>query len=170
MAVAARLFREYAAALKVDLGYQGFEAELAGLPGAYAPPSGALLLAFADDGQAIGCVAMRPLSQPGICEMKRLHTCPAARGLGIGRALATAAIEAARRAGYRELWLDTLPDMAAAQALYRRLGFEVTDPYYPPPVAGTIFLRKMLAGPTAGSGDEADQADRGSPSAHPSSS
>ena len=145
----AMLFREYAGALNVDLSYQGFEAELAALPGAYAPPSGALLVALADTGDALGCVAVRPLAAPRTCEMKRLHTRPNARGAGIGRALAVAAIEAATRAGYDCMRLDTLPTMLAAQALYRQLGFETTPAYYDCPVSGTIFMRKALDRPDA---------------------
>ncbi len=147
LGIVAGLFREYAGSLGIDLSYQGFEAELAGLPGAYAPPAGALLLAYALDGDALGCVAIRPLAEAGTCEMKRLHTRPAARGKGVGRALAVAAINIATRAGYRSMRLDTLPDMLAAQALYRSLGFETTPPYYDTPIAGTIFMRKVLAGP-----------------------
>jgi len=147
LGIVAGLFREYAGSLGIDLSYQGFEAELAGLPGAYAPPAGALLLACALDGDALGCVAIRPLPEAGTCEMKRLHTRPAARGKGVGRALAVAAINIATRAGYRSMRLDTLPDMLAAQALYRSLGFEITPPYYDTPIAGTIFMRKVLAGP-----------------------
>jgi len=144
IASVAALFREYAEALGVDLSYQGFASELAGLPGAYAPPAGALLLAVSSDGSPLGCVAMRRLNEDGACEMKRLHATPAARGQGIGRALAVAAIEAAMRAGYRNMRLDTLPGMEAAQALYRSLGFEITPPYYDTPVIGTIFMRKRL--------------------------
>ncbi len=140
----AQLFRDYAAALEVDLSYQGFAAELAALPGAYAPPAGALLLACSPGGEPLGCVAVRPLADDGCCEMKRLHASPHARGLGIGRALAMAAIEAATRAGYRTMRLDTLASMVAAQGLYRRLGFEVTPAYYDSPVAGTIFMRRRL--------------------------
>jgi ribosomal protein S18 acetylase RimI-like enzyme len=137
------LFRAYADSLGVDLSYQGFEAELATLPGAYAPPAGALLVAVSA-GQPVGCVGVRPLSEPDTCEMKRLHTKPAVRGAGIGRALAIAAIEAAAHAGYRVMRLDTLPTMLAAQNLYRRLGFEITPPYYESPIAGTIFMSKTL--------------------------
>lgn len=145
MATVAGLFRDYAGALGVDLSYQGFEAELASLPGAYAPPFGALLLALSADGTALGCVGLRALPEPGACEMKRLHTRPDARGAGIGRALAVAAIDAATAAGYETMRLDTLPKMVAAQALYRSLGFETTPAYYDTPVAGTIFMRKRLA-------------------------
>ena len=144
MAAIAGLFRAYAASLDTDLSYQGFEAELAGLPGAYAPPAGALLVATSATGAPLGCVAVRPRAEPGVCEMKRLHVDPAARGIGLGRALAVAAMEAAGRAGYRFMYLDTLPGMHAAQALYRSLGFETIPAYYDTPVAGTMFMRKAL--------------------------
>jgi ribosomal protein S18 acetylase RimI-like enzyme len=144
----ASLFREYADALGIDLSYQGFEAELAALPGAYGPPDGALLLASSPDGDALGCVAVRALpEEPHTCEMKRLHTRPNARRSGVGRALALAAIETARQAGYQTMRLDTLPGMAAAQALYRSLGFQTTPAYYDTPIAGTIFMRKPLTRP-----------------------
>ncbi len=144
MAAVESLFRDYAASLDVDLSYQGFEAELASLPGAYAPPDGALLLATSPADDPLGCVALRKLAEAGACEMKRLYAAPAARGSGLGRALANAAIDAAIQAGYRIIRLDTLPAMAAAQALYHQLGFEVTPPYYATPVAGTLFMRKTL--------------------------
>ncbi len=145
MAAVARLFREYAGALGVDLGFQRFEAELAGLPGRDAPPDGVLLVAISPDGDAVGCVAVRKLSETGSCEMKRLHVAPAVRKAGVGRALAMSAIEAAGKAGYRAMRLDTLPGMEAAQALYRSLGFETTPAYYETPVSGTIFMRRELA-------------------------
>ena len=144
MASVAGLFRAYAASLDTDLSYQGFEAELAGLPGAYAPPTGALLMAVSPAGAPLGCVAVRPMAEPGGCEMKRLHVDPAARGIGLGRELAVAAMEAARLAEYRFMYLDTLAAMHAAQALYRSLGFETIPAYYDTPVSGTIFMRKAL--------------------------
>lgn len=134
------LFRTYADGLGIDLGYQGFAEELAGLPGAYGPPGGALLLARDAAGAPVGCVALRPIDPPGCCEMKRLFLLPAARGTGLGRALAQAAMEEARRRGYREMRLDSLPFMAAAVALYRALGFREIAPYYPTPVEGTVFM------------------------------
>jgi ribosomal protein S18 acetylase RimI-like enzyme len=140
----AALFRAYAGSLDTDLAYQDFATELANLPGAYAPPAGALLIAVSAAGDPMGCVGVRPLAETGTCEMKRLHTTPAARGAGIGRALAQAAISAATRAGYAAMRLDTLPSMVAAQTLYARLGFDVTLPYYDSPVPGTIFMRKLL--------------------------
>lgn len=143
IAAVAELFRAYAASLPVDLGYQGFEDELAGLPGKYAPPGGDLLLARDDQGLAIGCAGLRALDAER-CEMKRLFLSPAARGLGLGRALTQAIIEAARRSGRRELLLDTLPSMAAAIRMYEALGFERTGAYYAPTPPGTIFMRLVL--------------------------
>jgi ribosomal protein S18 acetylase RimI-like enzyme len=143
IADAASLFRAYAAALPVDLAYQGFADELATLPGRYAPPGGTLLLARRLDGTAVGCVAVRPIGG-GACEMKRLYVAPAGRGLGLGRTLAEAAIAAARRDGHREIRLDTLPTMGTALALYRSLGFAPMPAYYDTPVAGTVFLSRPL--------------------------
>jgi ribosomal protein S18 acetylase RimI-like enzyme len=144
VADAARLFRAYADSLGIDLGFQGFPAELATLPGQYAPPKGVLLLARSAAGNALGCVALRPLAPDGCCEMKRLYVAPAGRGFGLGRALAEAVIAEARRIGYREMRLDTLPSMAKALALYRGLGFRPIAPYYETPVPGTIFLALPL--------------------------
>lgn len=135
----AALFRAYAASLPVDLAYQGFEAELAGLPGKYAPPSGALLIARQSAGEPLGCVALRAMS-PSDCEMKRLYVRPQAQGKGVGLALARAVIAAAKQAGYRRMRLDSLPTMQRAVAVYRGLGFVDTAPYYDTPVAGTVFL------------------------------
>ncbi len=142
--VAAALFEAYAASIGVDLAYQDFQAELAGLPGKYAPPAGALLLARDRDGRALGCVALRPLPAEGCCEMKRLYVAPAARRLGLGSALVEAVMAAGAGAGYREIRLDTLPTMRAAVALYRRHGFETTAPYYDTPIAGTVFMARPL--------------------------
>jgi len=150
-----QLFRAYAASLPIDLGYQGFDDELASLPGKYAPPDGALLIARGVSGAALGCVAMRPLGfgvcpspvgegRPGVCEMKRLYVAPQGRGQGLGRQLARAIIEAARAAGYAEMRLDTLASMGEAQALYRSLGFTEIGAYYDTPIAGTVFMSLKL--------------------------
>jgi ribosomal protein S18 acetylase RimI-like enzyme len=139
-----QLFRAYAASVPIDLGYQGFGGELASLPGKYAPPAGALLIARDASGAALGCVAMRPPDDEGVCEMKRLYVAPEGRGLGLGNALARAIIEAARAAGYREMRLDALASMHAAQALYRALGFSEIAPYYDTPIAGTVFMALKL--------------------------
>jgi len=140
----ADLFEAYAASLPIDLAYQDFADELAGLPGKYARPCGALLLARSKDESPLGCVGLRPLAQDGCCEMKRLYVLPDARGLGLGRALAGAVIDAARRIGYRELRLDTLETMAAALALYAQLGFGRIAPYYAPTPRGTVFMALRL--------------------------
>jgi putative acetyltransferase len=140
--IAKALFQEYADGLGVDLCFQGFADELAGMPGAYAPPSGRLLLAV-DGAEALGCVGLRPLGD-GACEMKRLYTRPAARGRGLGRALAERVIAEARAIGYARMRLDTLPTMLAARAMYRELGFTEIGSYRPNPVEGTLYLELAL--------------------------
>jgi ribosomal protein S18 acetylase RimI-like enzyme len=147
LAAAVALFIAYAASLEVDLSYQGFDAELAAMPGQYAPPTGELLLARAPDGLPIGCIALRPVEPAGCCEMKRLYVSPLARGHGLGRALIEALIGVAERAGYREMRLDSLPSQTSAQALYRSLGFEIAESYYETPVADTLFMRRILDSP-----------------------
>ena len=137
------LFREYAGSLDIDLGYQDFEDELESLPGYYAPPKGALLLAEID-GKAVGCVAVRGLHATNFCEMKRLYVRNAARGTGAGRALADAAIAEARRMAYHAMRLDTLSTMAAALSLYRGLGFKEIPAYYETPIVNTVFMHKDL--------------------------
>lgn len=145
VAAVARLFRDYAESLPVDLAYQDFAAELAGLPGKYEAPEGALLIAYGGDDAPLGCVALRPMGASGRCEMKRLYVAPAGRGLGLGRALVEAICAEARRLGYGEICLDTLPSMTEAIALYGRFGFTRIEPYYDTPVAGTLFLSRVLA-------------------------
>jgi ribosomal protein S18 acetylase RimI-like enzyme len=138
-----RLFRAYAEWLQVDLSFQGFAQELATLPGAYARPAGRLLLARVV-GEAVGAVGLRPL-EAGIAEMKRLWVEPGFGGRGIGRALADAAIAAAREIGYQRMRLDTIPArMPAAQHLYRSLGFVPIPPYYDNPLAGVVMLELRL--------------------------
>jgi ribosomal protein S18 acetylase RimI-like enzyme len=134
------------------LSFQGFEAELASLPGKYAPPTGELMLACSPAGDALGCVAVRPLDGPAVCEMKRLYVRPAARGLGIGAALVGAIITSAEELGYAEMRLDTLPAMAEAFALYQRFGFLQIPAYYHNPVPGTVYLGKRLSGVTKSGG------------------
>ncbi len=142
------LFREYADWLAVDLCFQGFDEELATLPGAYAPPRGCLLLA-GPAGAAIGCIALRPLAVADAPdgtqgEIKRLYVKPAARGQGLGARLAEAIVDVARAAGYRELKLDTLDHMADARRLYERLGFVPCSPYYHNPLPGAVYLSRTL--------------------------
>ncbi|KAJ6258631.1 Acetyltransferase [Drechslerella dactyloides] len=166
------LFALYAQSLNIDLTFQSFAEELAGLPGKYAPPTGQILLARRvnpphpphphsdshDDtngitarGEAIGCVAVRPITlQTGNdkeikrCEMKRLYALPSTRGQGVGRALVASVVEAAAGLGYREMYLDTLASMDAARGLYSRFGFEGTEAYYHNPHDGVVFLVKRL--------------------------
>lgn len=142
------LLRAYEASLGIKLDFQSFSDELDGLPGEYAPPDGALILARSG-ASLVGCVCVRPYDRAGgIAEMKRLYIVPKVRGSGLGRRLASAAIEAARRAGYKSIRLDTLPSMAQAQGLYEALGFRDIDNYNGNPVPGSRFLEKtLMAGP-----------------------
>lgn len=137
------LLVEYQASLDVDLGFQGFEREVAGLPGSYAPPSGRLLLARAE-GRVCGCVALQPISAD-VCEMKRLYVRPGCRGSGLGRLLAARLLDEARTIGYRTICLDTLPSMTRAAAMYEALGFEEIPPYRHNPVPGSRFMALSLA-------------------------
>ncbi len=141
------LLREYWAALGVPMCFQGFEGELAGLPGDYAPPKGEIIVARERSGGGlVGCVAVRLVPDaPDLCEMKRLYVREAARGSGLGRALALAALVEGRRLGYRRMCLDTLPFLTAAQTLYRSLGFRQTGiGDSDPPVV--LFERDLEAG------------------------
>jgi GNAT superfamily N-acetyltransferase len=137
------LFREYAEAIGTDLEYQGFTAELAALPHPYVPPGGALLIARTAN-EIAGCVGLRQLAR-GVGEMKRLYVRPAHRKSGLGQQLVQAVIAAARRAGHRELRLDTLASMTSAQALYCRLGFVEIPPYNAKYLPGTRFYSLDLS-------------------------
>lgn len=141
------IFREYAASLNVDLRFQGFDEELANLPGDYAPPRGTLLLAQVG-GALAGCCALRPLDNcdyPNAGEMKRLYVRKAFRGFGLGRQLTEATLDAARQAGYACVLLDTLDDMEAARALYTDLGFVEIPPYYHNPLPGSHYLKADIS-------------------------
>lgn len=133
------LFTAYGLGLSVDLAFQDFNAELATLPGKYAAPEGALLLARRDGKRVVGCVALRPHA-PGLCEMKRLYVAPEGRGHGVGRKLCHAVIEAARHAGYQRMVLDTLEQLQPALRLYQQLGFTEVPPYYDNPLPGVHYL------------------------------
>ena len=140
------IFEEYAKQLGVDLCFQNFDAELNDLPGVYAQPQGALLLALVD-GELAGCCAMRQLDAvdyPNACEMKRLYVRSTHRRLGLGRQLAEAILDEARMAGYHHMLLDTLTEMESARALYQDLRFEEIPPYYHNPIAGAHYLKVAL--------------------------
>ncbi|KAK3634232.1 hypothetical protein LTR56_015439 [Elasticomyces elasticus] len=141
----AELFKAYAQSLGIDLAFQDFSNELASLPGKYVAPSGALVLARKSSNQAVGCVALRSLSDPGYCEMKRLFVSPQGRGAGLGRMLAEAVVQEAECLGYKAMRLDTLESMSSARALYKSLGFRDVERYYETPLAGTIFLELTLS-------------------------
>lgn len=140
------LLREYARSLDVDLCFQNFEDELATLPGEYAAPSGQMLLAHVG-GALAGCGGLRALPDvdyANACEMKRLYVRPAFRRFGLGRLLADALLDEARRAGYSTMLLDTLDDMESARELYARLGFVEVAPYYYNPIPGAHYLKADL--------------------------
>jgi len=166
LGAARAIFADYATALGIDLSFQNFDEELARLPGDYAEPRGALLLALVDAAHSAaseggstlqlangrlthlaGCCALRPLDTadyPNAAEMKRLYVRPAFRGLGLGRRLAESILDAARGAGYGCVLLDTLDDMEAARTLYEELGFVEVPPYYHNPIAGSHYLKVEL--------------------------
>ncbi len=140
------LFLEYAKSLQVDLCFQDFDQELRHLPGEYSAPRGTLLFASVN-GEWAGCCAMRPLDSSdytNACEMKRLYVRPQFRGLGLGRRLAEAILDAGRMAAYDSILLDTLDDMESARALYEELGFQSIPPYYYNPIAGAHYLKADL--------------------------
>jgi GNAT superfamily N-acetyltransferase len=141
IAHARELFREYAAWLGVDLSFQGFEEELRTLPGKYAPPRGRLFLA---GDPPVACIALRPLDEPGVGEVKRLYVRPSARGTGLGRLLVETVLAHAREVGYRELRLDTTSWMRDAMRLYARLGLRERSPYYHNPMPGVVYMSIAL--------------------------
>lgn len=146
LAAVRALFEEYARSLDISLCFQDFDTELAHLPGDYAPPRGALLGARAGQ-RWVGCCALRPLDTvdyPNASEMKRLYVQPEFRGSGAGRMLSESILDAARKAGYDCVLLDTLSDMECARALYEDLGFVEIPPYYHNPIAGAHYLKVTL--------------------------
>lgn len=144
LTIARQLIEEYAAWLEFKLCFQGFEEEMQSLPGKYAPPAGRLLLALWD-GKPAGVIALRPLEEAGLCEMKRLYVRPEFRGHHIGRVLAQQVIREAAEIGYSRMRLDTVAGkMDSAIAMYRELGFKETSPYYQTPVGHTLFMELAL--------------------------
>jgi ribosomal protein S18 acetylase RimI-like enzyme len=141
-AVVRELFGEYGRSLGIDLSFQGFDRELETLPGAYAPPGGAVIIAR-QEGAACGCVALRRIDDL-TCEMKRLYVRPGSRGEGVGAELVTRIIETARSRGYATMRLDTLPSMKSAVSLYRSFGFVEIPAYIYNPILGALFMEKSL--------------------------
>ena len=138
------LFREYSGLVAEALCFQGFDEELAALPGAYVPPGGALLIARDEAQAAAGCVALRRVDAT-TGEMKRMYVRDAWRRQGLGRRLAVAVIEEARARRYGRIVLDTLPKLGTAIALYRDLGFRDTGPYLASPTPGAICLELRIS-------------------------
>ena len=138
------LFREYAQSLGFALDFQGFEDELRTLPGEYAEPRGVILLADSPKGEPWGIVALRPLGDDGVCEMKRMYVRPEARGHGLGRILGEAIVSEARERGYRAMRLDTIDTMGPAIALYRSLGFREIPAYRYNPMPGALYFEAAL--------------------------
>jgi ribosomal protein S18 acetylase RimI-like enzyme len=136
------LFREYGQSLGIDLSFQDFDKELATLPGAYAPPRGAVIIAW-QEGAPCGCVALRRIDGR-TCEMKRLYVRPGSRGEGVGAELVRRIIETARALGYAAMRLDTLPSMKSAVSLYRSFGFSEIPAYIYNPIPGALFMEKAL--------------------------
>lgn len=146
MATVRELFLEYQSDIGIDLCFQGFDEELASLPGDYTSPLGGLFLAFVDD-DAAGCCAFRPLPDSdyaNACEMKRLFVRRAFRGFGLGRLLVEQILMQAKQSGYDAMLLDTLSDMEAARQLYQEVGFEEVAPYYHNPLPGAHYLKVDL--------------------------
>ncbi len=142
------LVAEYVSSLPFALDFQDVEKELTELASIYGPPGGAAFLAI-DDGRPVGCVAIRPLAEGG-AELKRMYVVPTARAKGFGRALCEAAIEEARRLGYRFVRLDTVAEMRAAGRLYEDLGFKPIGPYCENPLPSARFYELDLTGSAAG--------------------
>jgi len=143
LTAAQQLFREYVESLDFDLDFQDVEAELEALPGPYAAPDGAIVLAERDE-QTAGVVAVKPLDAPGVCEMKRLFVRPTHRGRELGSALVGEILDVARELGYDTMRLDTVASMTAARSLYRAHGFEERDAYYHNPLPDVVYMEKGL--------------------------
>ncbi len=137
-----RLFREYAAALPIDLAFQGFEEELVTVREQYGPPSGALVLAYAGE-RAVGCAGVRSKGA-GIAELKRMYVQPEYRGHQLGRLLLERSVSIAKDLGYEKLRLDTLASMTGARRLYESFEFQVIPAYYANPHEDVIYMEKAL--------------------------
>ncbi|PKK34888.1 hypothetical protein BWI96_19975 [Siphonobacter sp. SORGH_AS_0500] len=138
------IFNQYALGLGIDLSFQNFEHELQILPELYGSPAGCVILAEDENDQVVGCVALKPLKESGICEMKRLFVHPSQRGTGLGRKLAEEVIHYATKAGYQTMKLDSLERLTSAIRLYQSLGFEPTEPYVFNPLAEVVYMKLDL--------------------------
>ncbi len=145
IARAAELFLEYQQFLNVDLCFQDFDREVAGLPGDYVSPHGALLLAQPEQGDAFGCIGLQPYSEAGVAELKRLYVQPDRRGDRAGLKLTRCALDIALAAGYETVRLDTLPKLDTAIAMYRRFGIQEIDAYRFNPVQGTLYFELAMS-------------------------
>jgi GNAT superfamily N-acetyltransferase len=140
--VVRELFREYMAELAVDLCFQGFEAELAELPGKYCPPSGVLVVVL-DGDQPVACGALRPL-ESNVCELKRIYVRPSHRGSGLGRSITLDLMKRAKQIGYTVVRLDTLRRLTPALGLYTSLGFAEIHPYNFNPEPDVAYFERPL--------------------------
>ncbi len=139
----AALVREYVRSLPFVLDFQDVEQELSAFHEEYGPPTGAAILALFGD-EAVGCVALRGLEPPAVAELKRMYVRPGARGAGAGRALASAALEAARDLGYSSVRLDTVAELVEATRIYAELGFAEIAPYRHNPLPTARFYEVTL--------------------------
>ena len=137
-----KLIVEYVGTLDFQLTFQDYEREIAELPQTYGPPAGAAFLAL-DSREPVGTVGVR-LFEGSICELKRMYVRPKERGMGAGRSLVVAAIEAGRALGYERMRLDTVPEMTTAISLYTSAGFYDIEAYRPNPIPGARFLELAL--------------------------
>ena len=137
------LIRKYTEWFGRDLAFQGLDDELADLPGKYLPPHGRLVVAIDDAKAVCGCVAYHRLDQ-NTAEMKRLYVLPSGRGQHLGEQLARKIMDLAREDGCTRMVLDTVAPLQAAIALYRKLGFTETKPYYHNPFEDVIYFERAL--------------------------
>ena len=138
------LFREHIGGIGDDLAFIGLDEELAGLPGDYAFPGGSMFFCRNANGEPVGCVAVRRLNRPGVCELKHLYVRASWRGLGAGRQLVASVVDFATKAGYRQVLLSTLPSLVAANSIYRQAGFHLTEPFYDEPMADALYYCRNL--------------------------
>lgn len=140
--IAARLFREYANWLNIDLCFQHFDEELEHLQSMYAAPNGGIILSRFT-GQYIGCVGVRKIDLQ-IAELKRMYVQPDFQRRGIGYSLLQDACTLAKKLGYKKIRLDTLNTMHSAIKLYTVNGFYEIPAYYYNPEATAVYFEKLL--------------------------